>query len=115
MAAPAAIPDSPKTIPKAAELIGRVSTIPIITATMIPMRKGWYVVPYSIDLPISSINLLMGGPITNPIKLPNSMENAGVNNRSSFVLPEIKIPNSTATKDAVKAPRGSPGPINKTP
>ena len=57
----------------------------------------------------------MGGPITNPIKLPNSMENAGVNNRSSFVLPEIKIPNSTATKDAVKAPRGSPGPINKTP
>ena len=92
VAAPAATPFKPRIIPSAAELIGKVSTIPMITETTIPIRIGCCSVPQFTRFPSQVINLDTPGPTRIPTAPPERMVTAGVIRRSSFVLPATNRP-----------------------
>ena len=112
VAAPAATPFSPRIIPRAAELIGKVSTIPMMTETTIPIRIGCCSVPQFTRLPSHVMKLDTPGPTSIPTAPPERMVIAGVIRRSSFVFPATSLPIVIPTYAATNAPRGSPGPDN---
>ena len=92
VAAPAATPFNPRIIPRAAELMGSVSTIPITTETIIPIKTGCCSVPQFTRLPSQVINLDTPGPTKIPTIPPDKMVTAGVINRSNFVFPATSLP-----------------------
>ena len=96
----------------AAELIGSVNKIPIITETKIPIIKGCCSIANIIIVPSQVINSEIGGPISNPIVEPIPILTSGVTIISILVLPEIRCPTSIPTNAAIKAPKGSPGPAS---
>ena len=96
----------------AAELIGSVNNIPIITETKIPIIKGCCSIANIIIVPSQVINSEIGGPISNPTVEPTAILTSGVIIISIFVLPAIRCPISIPTNAAMKAPNGSPGPAS---
>ena len=94
--APAATPDRPRITPRAAEEIGRVRTIPMITATMTPMSRGWRSVPQLTRSPSAIMPSLMGGPTSRPTAPPTATQARGVTRMSTGVRPETTRPTSTA-------------------
>ena len=61
--APAAIPDNPKMIDNAAELIGNVKIIPITTETTTPIINGCNSVASLINVPRIFIPFIKYGPV----------------------------------------------------
>ena len=96
-AAPAAIPERFNITPSAAELIGRVSAIPIRTDTTIPIKNGCCSVPQLINAPSAVINSEIGGPTKRPTADPAVIVTIGVTKISTFVFPETRCPNSIPT------------------
>ena len=114
MAAPAVIPFKFRITPMAAELIGSVRSIPIITETSIPIIKGCCSVANIIIVPSQVINFDIDGPISNPAADPLRIVISGVMIISIFVFPLITCPISIPINAAINAPRGSPGPTSNT-
>ena len=112
VAAPAVIPFKFRITPMAAELIGSVRSIPIITETSIPIIKGCCSVANIIIVPSQVINFDIDGPISNPAADPLRIVISGVMIISIFVFPLITCPISIPIKAAINAPRGSPGPAS---
>ena len=80
----------------AADEIGRVRTIPTITDTMIPIKKGAFSVALIIIAPRRFIKAPMYGPTKFAMKTPTKTVTAGVIIMSIFVFLLTSFPNSTA-------------------
>ena len=98
VAAPAVIPFKFRITPMAAELIGSVRSIPMITETSMPIIKGCCSVANIIIVPNHVINLEIEGPINNPAADPLSIVISGVMIISIFVFPLITCPISIPIK-----------------
>ena len=94
VAAPAAIPDRPMAMHKAALLIGRVSAMPTDTDTIIPMRNGRNSVAFSMNFPKASIKALMPGPTNIARSTPLIITTDGVTRMSIFVSFDTILPSS---------------------
>lgn len=113
VAAPAASPLKFKIIESAAELIGNVSIIPIITDTNIPIIIGCLSTDQLINCPNKIITFDIVGPTISPIVPPINIVTKGIIIISILVLPVKNLPISIPTIAAMKAPNGSPGPFSK--
>ena len=96
VAAPAAMPDRSRMMPRAAEEIGSVRTMPMMTATMTPMSMGWRSVPQLTRPPRAAMAEEMGGPRMRPTTPPVTMVVRGVTRMSTGVRPETRRPASMA-------------------
>ena len=92
----------------AAELIGKVSTIPTITEIIIPIQNGCKVVASMMVSPSPLIRLFITGPKNVPILTPDIMVTAGVIIISILVSFETTFPSSTLNQAAIQAPAGPP-------
>jgi hypothetical protein len=113
VAAPAASPLKFKIIESAAELIGNVKIIPIITETNIPIIIGCLSTDQLINSPNKSIVFDIVGPTSNPIVPPINIVTNGITIMSILVFPVKNLPISIPIIEAINAPKGSPGPFNK--
>ena len=87
--------------PSAAELIGRVSTIPMMTDTSIPITSGCLSVLQLTIPPSHVMNPEMGGPSSIPAVAPDSIVTEGVTRISSFVFPATSLPTVIPTSAAI--------------
>src|SRR5690625_49404 len=85
-AAPAANPSSDNIKAIATLEIGAVSAQPIKTATKIPIINGRCSVDQLITSPNQSMNVLIGMPISFPVKNPTTIITSGVTIMSTFVV-----------------------------
>ena len=100
VAAPPAMPPSPMARQMAAELMGRVSTAPMTTDTMMPIRKGCISVAFSMNTPKAVISFPMAGPMAKATSTPLMMTTAGVTRMSTWVSLYTILPSSMATSTA---------------
>ena len=100
---------------RAAEEIGRVSTIPTTTDTTIPMRRGRYSVAVLTKVPSQYMIRAMKGLTKWAAATPTNTVTAGVTRISTFVFFETSIPISTATITAKNAPAGPAAALNSSP
>ena len=115
VAAPAAIPDRPMAIHKAALLIGNVNAIPTETDTMTPIMKGRNSVAFSINLPKASMKALMPGPTNIARSTPLIITTDGVTRMSTLVSLETSFPSSVLMTVATYAPTGPPNALPAIP
>lgn len=94
VAAPAAIPERPIAIHKAALLIGSVKAIPTETDTTIPMMRGLNSVAFSMNFPKASMKALMPGPTNMARRTPLIITTDGVTRMSIFVSFDTNFPSS---------------------
>ena len=92
VAAPPAKPLKPRIIAIAAELIGKVKIIPIVTLKTIPIQKGCNSVAFRIPSPSQVAPADKIGPKTTAKIHPTIIVTAGVTMISTFVLPETNRP-----------------------
>ena len=85
VAAPPAMPPKPMARQMAAELMGRVSTMPMTTETMTPIRKGCIRVAFSMKTPKADMTLPIAGPMAKATKTPLMITTAGVTRMSTWV------------------------------
>ena len=85
VAAPPAMPPKPMARQMAAELMGRVSTMPMTTETTMPISRGCISVAFSMKTPKAVINLPMAGPMAKATITPLMMTTAGVTRISTWV------------------------------
>ena len=102
------MPDRPNIIDNAAELIGNVNIIPIITETAIPIKNGCNSVASLINVPRIFIPFIKYGPVKYATVAPITIVTNGVTIISIFVFPDINLPHSAAITTAINAPNGSP-------
>ena len=113
--APAARPDRPSEMARAALLMGSVRTRPIITETAMPIGIGCRVVAALTMLPSQYSPLEISGPAKTPARPPATMVPAGTRTMSTPVLPDKSRENSAPARDATSAPTGSPTATAATP
>ena len=95
-AAPPASPVSPRAAHMAALLMGRVSTIPTITDTRTPMKKGWRSVAHIIAPPTSLAAAPIAGANHMERRAPEIIVTEGVTRISIFVSLDTIFPSSAA-------------------
>ena len=108
MAAPPAKPVKPSMVHRAALEMGRVSTIPTITETRMPIKKGCISVARITRAPNPYIMALTPGPTRAATAQPKRMVTVGVTRISTLVSLETALPSSAATMAAKRVPRGPP-------
>ena len=95
-AAPPASPVSPSPAQIAAELIGRVSAIPTIVDTRIPIRKGCCCVAQMMSFPSRLAARPMGSAMSAATSVPERRVTRGVTSMSMRVSRLTILPNSAA-------------------
>ena len=109
--APAASPESPNEIARAALLIGSVRIIPMMTETAMPIGRGCRVVVRLTRSPTAFIPLAIQGAQVAAASPPPIIVARGINRISSPLppFPCTILPHRTPTRAATAAPTGSPG------
>ena len=101
---------SPSAAHIAALLIGRVSAIPTITETIIPMKNGWSSVAHMMALPTALAAFPIPGAHHIASRMPAVMVTKGVTMISIFVSFETSLPSSDAKMVTISTARGPPAP-----
>ena len=110
-AAPPARPVSPSAAQIAAEEIGSVSAIPMITDTTMPMRKGCRSVAHMMTEPMLEAAVPIAGAIRAERPTPTSIVTSGVTRMSTLVSLETALPNSAAMTAMKRTASGPPAPL----
>ena len=109
-AAPPASPVRPKAAQIAAEEIGRVSAIPTITDTSMPMMKGCCPVAHMMRFPVLRAARPMAGAHSAERNIPVPMVARGVTRISILVSFETAFPISAAMMAINRTASGPPAP-----
>ena len=109
-AAPPARPTRPREAQIAAEEMGRVSAMPTMTDTKMPIQNGCRSVAHIIRSPTFMAPLPMAGAIHFARATPMTMVTAGVTRISIFVSLETALPHSAAMMAMIRTAKGPPAP-----
>ena len=109
-AAPPARPTKPKEAQMAAEEMGSVSAMPMVTETSTPIKKGWRSVAHMMKLPTAIAAAPISGAISLVRDTPIKTVTAGVTRMSTFVSLDTALPNSAAMMAINSTASGPPAP-----
>ena len=117
-AAPPARPVRERAAQIAADEIGRVSAIPTITETRIPMINGCFVVAHIISVPTELAAFPRAGAHQADSAIPTPIVTSGVIRISIFVSLDTALPISAeimATKSTASGPPAPPRALEANP
>ena len=107
-AAPPASPVRPSAKQMAAEEMGSVRAMPMMTDTRIPMKKGCSSVAHMMACPTAEAAVPTGAAISAAKPTPTSTVTMGVTRMSIFVSLLTALPSSAATMATNSTARGPP-------